>query len=74
MINQVSIEDIINNSGKSGSIERLKCIASLNLGQRSVSAQRCIDKRDRRKELMQDYNMPKDIVRIVIDREFNSNC
>lgn len=74
MINQVSIEDIINNSGKSGSVERLKCIASLNLGQRSVSAQRCIDKRAIRKELMQDYNMPKDIVRIVIDREFNSNC
>jgi hypothetical protein len=66
-----SIDEIINKSGKSGSIERLKCIASLSLGQRSISAQRCIDKRARRKELMQDYNMPKDIVRIVIEREFD---
>ena len=71
MKNKNYIEDTINNSGKYGSIERLKCIASLNLGQRSISAQRCIDKRVRRKELMQDYNMPKDIVRIVIEREFN---
>lgn len=73
MKNQKSIEEIINEYGKSGSIDRLKCIASLNLGQRSISAQLCIDKRIRRKELMQDYNMPKDIVRIVIEREFNQN-
>lgn len=68
-----SIDDIINKSGKSGSIERLKCIASLNLGQRSVSAQRCVEKRLRRKELIEDYNMPKQIVDIVINQEFDKN-
>ena len=35
-----SIDEIINKSGKSGSIERLKCIASLNLGQRIASKTR----------------------------------
>lgn len=66
-----TIEEIINESGKSGSIERVTCIASLNLGQRSISAQRCLDKRLIRKELIQDYNMPEDIVRIIIQQKFN---
>ena len=47
-----NVNEIIEASGEIGSIERLKCIASLNLGDRSEAAKRVIYKREQRKELM----------------------
>lgn len=47
-----SIENYLNSIGEKGSTERLKVIASMNLGHRSEAAKRICKKRERRKKLM----------------------
>jgi hypothetical protein len=71
-MNSQEINDFIEKSGKSGSLERLIAISKLNLGQRSISAQRCVEKRLRRKELM-EMGFPKSSVIVIINQEFNLN-
>jgi hypothetical protein len=66
------INDLIEKSGELGSIERLKTIANLNLGQRSISAQKCVEKRLRRKQLM-EMGFSLDIVRVIVNQEYNLN-
>jgi hypothetical protein len=71
-MNTQEINDLIEKSGELGSIERLITISKLNLGQRSVSAKRCIKKRLRRKELMEG-GFPKSITIVIVNKEFNLN-
>jgi hypothetical protein len=71
-MNAIEIDNLIEKSGKAGSIERLKTIAELNLGQRSISAKRCVEKRLRRMELMQ-MGFPKSTVIVIVNQEFNLN-
>ena len=68
-----NLNEIIEASGEIGSIERLKCIASLNLGERSEAAKRVIYKREQRKELMNKGFSFSDACLIVNNEQNNIN-
>lgn len=46
------VDEYLNSIGPQGSIQRLEAIANLQLGQRSIAANKALEKRHYRKELM----------------------
>lgn len=54
-----------------GSSKRLKLIASSNLGQRSIAAEKALNNRARRKELCQDYDCDFETACIIVNTEIN---
>ena len=60
-----SIEKYIDSTGVIGSAERLQTISNLDLGQRSLSAKKVLQKRNYRKDLMKKGLSISDAVLIV---------
>ncbi len=66
-----SIENYINSTGEIGSSERLQTIANLDLGKRSESAKRVLERRNLRKELMDKGITFEDAV-LIVNRNYES--
>ena len=66
-----NIEKYLDSVGPLGSIQRLQTIADLNLGKRSFAAQRTIEKRNRRKELI-ELGFSFEIACLIVNKEYLS--
>lgn len=66
-----NLEKYLDGFGEKGSLNRLKAIASLNLGQRSDIAKKVISKRFRRKEIM-DLGFTFEQSVLIVNNEFNN--
>jgi hypothetical protein len=67
-----NIEKYLDTIGEKGSVARLEAIASLNLGERSEAARRVLEKRGRRKELMEmGFDFQSAV--LIVDREYQEN-
>jgi hypothetical protein len=49
---------------------RLKAIANMSLGERSNAANRVLQKRERRRELVEDYSLSFETACFVVDKEW----
>ncbi len=68
----MSIELVINEKIKQTGKSRLEIISNLNLGDRSASARKALDKRFRRKELM-EYGYSFEVACLIVNSEYNAN-
>lgn len=67
-----TLEEFLDSLGEKGSMERLSVIATSNLGERSKAANLVIQKRFRRKELM-DMGLSFENAKLIVDREYYEN-
>lgn len=65
-----NLEEFLDSLGEKGSMERLSVIATANLGERSNAANLVIQKRFRRKELM-DMGLSFENAKLIVDREYS---
>jgi hypothetical protein len=68
----MNTEEYLNQFGQQGSESRLSVIASMNLGERSEAAAKVLQKRLRRKELM-NMGHPFDNANIIVKAENENN-
>ena len=66
----MNLQEYLNQIGEQGSEIRLSVIASMNLGERSEAAAKVLQKRARRKELM-DMGHPFEIANVILKAENN---
>lgn len=66
------MEEYLNQFGDKGSIERLRVISVMNLDERSKAASLVIQKRERRKEII-DMGLGFENAVLIVNREF-SEC
>ena len=67
-----NLEKYLDSIGEKSSIQRLKVIASMDLGKRSDAARRVWEKRYRRKELM-DMGLSYENAVLIVNREYSEN-
>ncbi len=67
-----NLEKYLDSIGEKSSTERLRVIASMNLGKRSEAAMRVCEKRYRRKELM-DKGLSFENTVLIVNRENDEN-
>ena len=67
-----SLEKYLDSIGEKNSAERLRVIASMDLGERSDAARRVCEKRYRRKELM-EMGLSYENAVLIVNREYSEN-